>query len=71
MLSGSVVCDVGGGNGFVMLELIKQQPHLKAIVQDLSSVLEDGKKVGSLLSESLSADFEAALGIPTASSYLR
>ena len=41
---GSTVCDVGGGNGHVMLELLRSHPHLKVIVQDLESALADGKK---------------------------
>jgi len=38
------VCDVGGGNGHVMLGLLKAHKHLHAIVQDLPAVVEDAKK---------------------------
>lgn len=34
----TVVCDVGGNNGHTMLELLRESPHLKVIVQDLESV---------------------------------
>ena len=34
----TVVCDVGGNNGHTMLELLRESPQLKVIVQDLESV---------------------------------
>ena len=41
----AVVCDVGAGNGHVMLGLLKSHPHLRAVVQDLPSVIADGRKL--------------------------
>ncbi|KAJ7487261.1 S-adenosyl-L-methionine-dependent methyltransferase [Mycena galericulata] len=41
----TVVCDVGGGNGHVTVDLVKKFPHLKVIVQDLPSVVEEGRGI--------------------------
>ncbi|KAF9462322.1 S-adenosyl-L-methionine-dependent methyltransferase [Collybia nuda] len=43
----SVVVDVGGGIGSVSLPLAAQFPHLKIVVQDLPSVIEDAKAMWS------------------------
>ncbi|KDQ60374.1 hypothetical protein JAAARDRAFT_67922 [Jaapia argillacea MUCL 33604] len=42
---GTRICDVGGGNGHRMIELVKVYPQLKVIVQDREAVLQDGKKL--------------------------
>ena len=34
----SVICDIAGNNGHVMLDLIKAFPRLKVVVQDLEGV---------------------------------
>lgn len=44
--TGTVICDVGGGNGHAMLSLLKAFPHLRAVVQDLKAAVDDGEKVG-------------------------
>ncbi|KAJ7651964.1 S-adenosyl-L-methionine-dependent methyltransferase [Mycena polygramma] len=41
----TVVCDVGGGNGHVTLELLKAFPQLKIVVQDLPTGVEQGKEL--------------------------
>lgn len=43
--SGTTICDVGGGNGHAMLNLLKAFPHLRAVVQDLKAAVEDGQEV--------------------------
>ncbi|KAF8191303.1 S-adenosyl-L-methionine-dependent methyltransferase [Pholiota molesta] len=40
----SVICDIGGGNGHATLGLVKQFPHLKIVVQDLASVVHQGRE---------------------------
>ncbi|KIJ38737.1 hypothetical protein M422DRAFT_231092 [Sphaerobolus stellatus SS14] len=37
-------CDVGGSNGHVTLNLLKQYPKLKGIIQDLPPVMEEAKQ---------------------------
>ena len=44
----AVVNDIGGGNGHIVLELLKKFPHLRAVVQDLPSVLEDTRRVSNV-----------------------
>ncbi|ESK85089.1 S-adenosyl-L-methionine-dependent methyltransferase [Moniliophthora roreri MCA 2997] len=38
------VCDVGGGNGHNMMDLLKKHPNLKAVLQDQPEVIEQAKK---------------------------
>ncbi|KAJ7151574.1 S-adenosyl-L-methionine-dependent methyltransferase [Mycena filopes] len=40
----TIVCDVGGGKGQATLELLNAFPQLRIVVQDLPSVIEDGKE---------------------------
>ncbi|KAJ7634558.1 S-adenosyl-L-methionine-dependent methyltransferase [Roridomyces roridus] len=40
----SVVCDVGGGYGHHTIGLLKEFPHLKIVVQDLPSVVEESRQ---------------------------
>ncbi|KAJ6505928.1 S-adenosyl-L-methionine-dependent methyltransferase [Mycena vulgaris] len=40
----TVVCDVGGSNGHVSINLLKAFPHLKMVVQDLPEVVEQGQE---------------------------
>lgn len=47
--NGAKICDVGGGNGHVLLELMKSNPALRGIVQDMPPVMEEAKKVGIIL----------------------
>jgi hypothetical protein len=42
---GSRVCDIGGNIGHVMLNLLRAQSHLQAVVQDLPSVIVPAKEV--------------------------
>ncbi|KAJ6607417.1 S-adenosyl-L-methionine-dependent methyltransferase [Mycena sp. CBHHK59/15] len=42
--AGTVICDVGGGNGHATVELLKAFPLLKFVVQDLPGVIDQGKK---------------------------
>ncbi|KAJ7482294.1 S-adenosyl-L-methionine-dependent methyltransferase [Mycena galericulata] len=41
----TVITDVGGGNGHVTVGLLKVFPHLKVVVQDLPSVVEEGRGI--------------------------
>lgn len=43
--SGTTICDVGGGNGHAMLNLLKAFPHLRVVIQDLKAAVEDGQEV--------------------------
>ncbi|EIM90605.1 S-adenosyl-L-methionine-dependent methyltransferase [Stereum hirsutum FP-91666 SS1] len=45
--SGTTICDVGGGNGHAMLNLLKAFPHLRVVVQDLKAAVEDGQELWS------------------------
>ncbi|ESK82758.1 S adenosyl L methionine dependent methyltransferase [Moniliophthora roreri MCA 2997] len=38
------VCDVGGGNGHNMIDLLKKHPNLKAVLQDQPQVIEQAKR---------------------------
>ncbi|KAJ7634561.1 S-adenosyl-L-methionine-dependent methyltransferase [Roridomyces roridus] len=40
----TIVCDVGGGYGHRTIDLLKEFPHLKIVLQDLPGVIEEGKK---------------------------
>ncbi|KAJ7913390.1 S-adenosyl-L-methionine-dependent methyltransferase [Mycena leptocephala] len=42
--AGTSICDFGGGNGHIAARLLKAFPHLKFVLQDLSSVVEQGKE---------------------------
>ncbi|KAK1229446.1 hypothetical protein PQX77_007494 [Marasmius sp. AFHP31] len=42
--AGSLVVDVGGGIGSVTHNIVKSNPNLKFVVQDLPAVIEDGVK---------------------------
>ncbi|KAJ6569600.1 S-adenosyl-L-methionine-dependent methyltransferase [Mycena capillaripes] len=44
LLADTVVCDVGGGNGLVTMELLRAFPQLKIVVQDLPPVVEQGRE---------------------------
>ncbi|KAJ3761994.1 S-adenosyl-L-methionine-dependent methyltransferase [Lentinula raphanica] len=37
---GTTICDVGGGNGHVTMNLIKTHPHIKLVIQDQPQVIE-------------------------------
>ncbi|KAF8899314.1 S-adenosyl-L-methionine-dependent methyltransferase [Infundibulicybe gibba] len=41
----TTICDVGGGNGHATLGLLRAFPHLKIILQDTSSVMDQGKEL--------------------------
>lgn len=43
--AGSIVVDVGGGNGHATLNLLKAFPSLKIIVQDTRAVAVQGREV--------------------------
>lgn len=38
--SGAIVVDVGGSQGHIALAIVRQFPHLKVVVQDLPSVVD-------------------------------
>ena len=42
---GAIICDIGGGNGHVMLDLMKSFPQLRVVLQDLPPVIDGGKRV--------------------------
>ncbi|KZV90767.1 S-adenosyl-L-methionine-dependent methyltransferase [Exidia glandulosa HHB12029] len=42
---GTTFCDIGGAVGHVSLALRKMHPHVKVVVQDMASVVEDGHKL--------------------------
>ncbi|KAF5389003.1 hypothetical protein D9757_005107 [Collybiopsis confluens] len=44
---GTIVCDVGGGNGHIMLDLVGSVPQLKIVVQDTPAVIEQAKELWS------------------------
>jgi hypothetical protein len=46
MAPGSTVCDIGGGNGHAVLNLLRTFHHFKAIVQDTPAVAEESREVG-------------------------
>jgi SAM-dependent methyltransferase len=39
------VLDVGGGNGILIMHLLRQQPHLTGILYDLPHVIDDARKL--------------------------
>ncbi|KAJ7618676.1 S-adenosyl-L-methionine-dependent methyltransferase [Roridomyces roridus] len=41
----AVVCDVGGGYGHITIDLLKEFPQLKIVIQDLPAVIKEGKKI--------------------------
>ena len=38
-----LVVDVGGSHGTVMINIAREFPHIKCVVQDLPDVVEEGK----------------------------
>ncbi|KAH7874191.1 S-adenosyl-L-methionine-dependent methyltransferase [Lentinula edodes] len=61
--AGTIINDVGGGNGHIMLDLIGSFPQLKIIVQDTPSMMEQAKDLWSKekpeLVQNLSVQFQA------------
>jgi hypothetical protein len=43
----TTICDIGGGKGHVMQQILHEYPHLRVVVQDLYPVIKDTKKVSS------------------------
>ncbi|KAF5366497.1 hypothetical protein D9757_012164 [Collybiopsis confluens] len=41
----TTICDVGGGNGWGSMSLLKSQPHLRVILQDQPQVIEKAKEL--------------------------
>ncbi|KAF9002052.1 S-adenosyl-L-methionine-dependent methyltransferase [Cyathus striatus] len=41
---GSTICDVGGGNGHIILDVVKAFPSFKVVLQDLPEVIQQGKE---------------------------
>jgi hypothetical protein len=39
----ATICDIGGGKGHVMRQILREHPHLRAVIQDLDPVIEDAK----------------------------
>lgn len=50
--AGSLVVDVGGGIGSVTYAIAKNYPDIHFVVQDLPAVIDEGKKVWSVLAAS-------------------
>jgi hypothetical protein len=46
--NGAKVCDLGGGNGHVLLELLKTHPDIQGVLQDLPTVIDGSKRVNFL-----------------------
>lgn len=44
--SETTICDVGGGNGHVMLDLVRAFPGFKVVVQDTPDMCVKGREVG-------------------------
>ncbi|KIJ34904.1 hypothetical protein M422DRAFT_262863 [Sphaerobolus stellatus SS14] len=44
VLENATLCDVGGSSGHMVLDLMKEYPKLKAIIQDLPPVVEQAKE---------------------------
>ncbi|KXN90283.1 Sterigmatocystin 8-O-methyltransferase [Leucoagaricus sp. SymC.cos] len=42
---GTTVCDLGGGNGHIMLDLVHAFPNIEPIIQDLPPVVEQAKEL--------------------------
>ncbi|KXN84698.1 Sterigmatocystin 8-O-methyltransferase [Leucoagaricus sp. SymC.cos] len=42
---GTTVCDLGGGNGHIMLDLVNAFPNIEPIIQDLPPVVEQAKEL--------------------------
>ena len=53
---GEVVVDVGGGNGALLVELIRRQPELRGIVLDLPETVRDEAALGDRI-EFVAGDF--------------
>ncbi|KAK7021288.1 hypothetical protein VNI00_017463 [Paramarasmius palmivorus] len=52
--AGTVVCDIGGGTGYVTMGLMKKYPHLKLVIQDSAEVLRMAREFwGSKYPEAL------------------
>ena len=49
MPAGTTFCDVGGGIGSVSMELAKAHLHLKVILQDRPTVIEQARDVSCFL----------------------
>ena len=43
--AGAKVCDLGGGNGHVLLEIMKTHPSIRGVVQDLPAMADGAHKV--------------------------
>jgi len=43
--AGTAICDVGGGNGYVLIGLLKDHSHLRGTVSDLAGPIGDAKKL--------------------------
>ncbi|KAK7454101.1 hypothetical protein VKT23_011613 [Stygiomarasmius scandens] len=43
----TTIVDVGGGNGHAMLEIIRQFPRFKAVIQDTEGAAKDGEQFWS------------------------
>lgn len=69
---GTVICDVGGGNGHATLELARKFSKLKIVLQDQPAVIEQGKEARGFVQHSFSSMhliFFLALGERVPSGY--
>jgi SAM-dependent methyltransferase len=64
---GEVVVDVGGGNGALLVELIRRRPEVRGIVLDLSETVRDEATLGDRIRFVAGTFFES---VPTGDAYL-
>ena len=64
---GEVVVDVGGGNGALLLELIRRRPELRGIVLDLPETVRDEAALGDRIQFVPGSFFES---VPAGDAYL-
>lgn len=43
--AGSTLCDVGSGMGHIAMDIYREFPQLRPVVQDLPNVIEQGREV--------------------------
>jgi len=64
---GEVVVDVGGGNGALLIELVRRRPELRGIVFDLPETVRDEAALGDRIEFAAGSFFER---VPTGDVYL-
>ncbi len=64
---GEVVVDVGGGNGALLVELIRRRPELRGVVLDLSETVRDEAELGDRIEFVAGSFFES---VPEGDAYI-